>query len=58
MDTNPIEGILRALTIVCCQAMPSSSLFQTEQKETDTGTSYPALKVRLKRMVNGRGEAV
>ena len=51
MDTNPIEGILRALTIVCCQAMPSSSLFQTEQKETDTGTSYPALKVRFKRMV-------
>ncbi|CAB4031258.1 Hypothetical predicted protein [Paramuricea clavata] len=48
MDENPIEGMLRALSIVCCQHMPSSSLFQPEapalQKETDTSTSFPVGK--------------
>ena len=49
MDENPIEGILRALTIVCGQPMPSSSLCKPEtnvvQEETDTGTSFPVTKV-------------
>ena len=49
MDENAIEGILRALTIVCGQPMPSSSLFQLEtnvtQEETDAGTSFPRTKV-------------
>ena len=47
MDENPIEGILRALTIVCYQAMPSSSLFQNESTMKDTGTAYSAVKVQV-----------
>jgi hypothetical protein len=45
MDANPVEGILRALTIVCYQTMPSSSLFQNEPTVKDTGTAYSVVKV-------------
>lgn len=49
MDENPLEGFLRALSIVCRQPMPSSSIFQTNEmgdcEETNTGTSPTAEKV-------------
>ena len=49
MDENPVEGFLRALTIVCRQPMISSSLLQTDvpadYEETETGTEPTAEKV-------------
>lgn len=51
MDENPVEGILRALTITCCQEMPSSCVFQNDVTSInkDSGTSLPDSKVGVYR---------
>ena len=52
MDPDPMEGFLRALSVVTCQPMPSSKSladipnFGTDGQGTETGILVPEIKVQ------------